>query len=239
VDLDNFFGNSSQQLSQRDLDMPQGGRGKARKNSVVMIIDSNNSDEALHVVNNPSPGIIEPPRALEKNLGDSELSNGSLPAAVSIDKLQDAPGLCGIKRKILALVPKKKTPAERKLLFYLTSEPIALTAIAEDNSKHPKVTYHLKIASSSSELKKQPLKRTNMARILKLSQSLNFEKFQDSVMEIVAHALDLYMKISKSFSPSHARFLIQLHYSPMKIMKLCWIMSGKQKILQYRYSYAH
>jgi hypothetical protein len=52
------------------------------------------------------------------------------------------------------------------------------------------VTYHLKIASSS-ELKKQPSKRTNMARILKVSQSLTFEKFQDSVMDIVAHALEL------------------------------------------------
>ena len=61
---------------------------------------------------------------------------------------------------------------------------------AEDNSEHPKVTYHLKIASSS-ELKKQPSKHTNMAKILKVSQSLKFLKFQDSVMDIVAHALEL------------------------------------------------
>jgi hypothetical protein len=35
-----------------------------------------------------------------------------------------------------------------------------------------------------------------MARILKVSQSLTFEKFQDSVMDIVAHALDLSTLVS-------------------------------------------
>lgn len=62
--------------------------------------------------------------------------------------------------------------------------------IADDDFERPKVTYHLKIATSS-ELKKQPSKRINMARILKVTQSLAFEKFQDSVMDIVAHALGL------------------------------------------------
>jgi hypothetical protein len=57
------------------------------------------------------------------------------------------------------------------------------------------VTYHLKIATSS-ELKKQPSKRINMARILKVSQSLDFEKFQDSVMDVVAHALELSMLVT-------------------------------------------
>ena len=199
MDLDNFFVNSSQ----RDLDMPQGGHGKARKNFVNIIINSDDPDEAFHIVNvDNNPGIKKPPLGPEKNLVDPELSDGSLPAlaTVSIDKLQDAPALHGIKWKISALVPRKKTlqvdePPERKhsSLFYLTSEPIALTVIAEDNSEHPKVTYHLRITSTSSQLKKQPSKRTNMAWILKLSQSL---KFQDSIMDIVAHALDLSTLVS-------------------------------------------
>ena len=146
MDLDNFFVNSSQ----RDLYMPQGGREKASKNSVNIIIDSDNPDEAFHVVNvEDNPGIEKLPPGPEKNLVDPELGDGSLPAlaTMSIDKLQDAPALRGIKRKILALVPRKKTlqvdePPEHKhsSLFYLTSEPIALMVIAEDNSEHPKVT---------------------------------------------------------------------------------------------------
>ena len=128
-----------------------------------MIIDS---DDAA-VVNNH--GTKEPPVAPDKYLVlDGELSDDNLPATVSIDKLQDAPGQRGVKQKISALVPSKQTPAERKHLFHLISESIALTVIAEDNSKHPKVTYHLKIASSS-ELKKQPSKCINMAQILKVS----------------------------------------------------------------------
>jgi hypothetical protein len=103
--------------------------------------------------NNPGTKELELPP--EKNLGDSELSDSSLPGTTPIDKLRDAPGLHGTKRKISALVPRKITPAERKHLFYLTSKPIVFTlVIAEDNSELPKVTYHLKIASSSSERKK-------------------------------------------------------------------------------------
>ena len=77
----------------------------------------------------------------------------------------------------------------------MTSKSIALTAITEDNSENYIVTYHLKIVSSS-ELKKQPSKHTNMAQILKVSQSLKFPKFQDSVMDIVAHVLGLSTLVS-------------------------------------------
>ena len=170
--------------------MPQGGHRKARKISDDTIIDSDNG-----VVDNH--GTKEPPVVPEKNLvSDGELSDDSLPATVSIDKLQDAPGQRGVKRKISALVLSKQIPAERKHLFHLTFKSIALTVtFTEDNSEHRKVTYHLKIASSS-ELKKQPSKRMNMARILKVSQSLKFQKFQDSVMDIVAHVLELSTLVS-------------------------------------------
>jgi hypothetical protein len=97
--------------------MPQGGRGKAHKISDDTIIDSDD----VAVVDNH--GTKEPPVAPEKNLvSDEELSDDSLPATVSIDKLQGAPGQRGVKRKISALVPSKQTPAECKQLFHLTSE---------------------------------------------------------------------------------------------------------------------
>jgi hypothetical protein len=95
--------------------MPQGGRGKARKISNDMIIDSDDdSDVAVATKELPVP-----------NLMDAELSDSSLPATVSIDKPEvqgsDAPALHGIKRKISALVPRKHIPAatgsERKQLF--------------------------------------------------------------------------------------------------------------------------
>lgn len=100
---------------QRDFNMPQGVRGKARKISDEIIIDS---DDALAVVVDDNRGTKEPPAAPEspeKNLAldvdsDSELSDDSLPATVSNGK---PPGKRGIKRKISALVPRKQTPAER------------------------------------------------------------------------------------------------------------------------------
>ena len=132
--------------------MPQGGNRKAHKISDDTIIDS---DDAVVVNNHGTKELLVAP---ENNLvSDGELSDDSLPAAVSIDKLQDAPGQCGIKQKISALVSSKQTPAECKHLFHLTAESIALTVITEDNSEHPKVTYHLKI-TSSSELKKAAVK---------------------------------------------------------------------------------
>jgi len=68
------------------------GHGKAHKISDDMIIDSNDAA----VVDNC--GTKELPVAPEKNLVlDGELSDNSLPATVSIDKLQDAPGQCGVK----------------------------------------------------------------------------------------------------------------------------------------------
>lgn len=161
--------------------MPQGGRGKARKISAIMITDSD--DAAASVVDNDcGTRELEPPV-------DGDLSDDSLPEIVSTDNVQDAQDQRGVKRKISALVTSKKTPASGEP-FHLMSESTALTVMAEDSSEHPKVTYHLKIASSS-ELKKQPSKRMNMARILKVSQSLKFEKFQDSVMDVVTHALGL------------------------------------------------
>ena len=170
--------------------MPQGGCGKAHKISDDMIIDS---DDAAVVDNH---GTKELPVAPENNLVlDGELSNDRLPATVSIDKLQDAPGHHGIKWKLSALVPSKQTPAEHKHLFHLTAESIALTVITEDNSEHCKVTYHLKIASLS-DLKKQLSKYANMAQILKVSQSLKFQKFQNSVTDIVAHVLGLSTLVS-------------------------------------------
>jgi hypothetical protein len=70
-----------------------------------------------------------------------------------------------------------------------------LTLLADKNPDPPKVTYHLKIAQSS-ELKKQPSKRTNMARILKVAQSLTMEELQDAIVEIIADALQLSTLIS-------------------------------------------
>ena len=82
--------------------MPQGGCGKARKISDDTIIDSDHG-----VVDNH--GTKELPVAPEKNfVSDGELSDDSLPATVSIDKLQDAPGQHGVKRKISALVPMSR-----------------------------------------------------------------------------------------------------------------------------------
>jgi hypothetical protein len=70
-----------------------------------------------------------------------------------------------------------------------------LTLLADKNPDPPKVMYHLKIAQSS-ELKKQPSKRTNMARILKVAQSLMMEELQDAIVEIIADALQLSTLIS-------------------------------------------
>jgi hypothetical protein len=52
------------------------------------------------------------------------------------------------------------------------------------------VTYHLKIALST-ELKKQPSKRNNKARLLKVPQSITLDKLQDAIMEKVADALEI------------------------------------------------
>jgi hypothetical protein len=102
--------------------MPQGVRGKARKISDEIIIDSDR-DNAVDaaVVDNRGPGTKEPLAAQAALAPDSEknlaldvdlLSDDSLPAAVSTDKLQHAPGQRrGIKRKNSALVPKRQTPA--------------------------------------------------------------------------------------------------------------------------------
>jgi hypothetical protein len=168
-------------------------RGKARKISADMVIDSD-SDDSIQVVDNHASGIKDSELPV---VPEHELSNDNLPASVSIDTRQDAPDqrASGVKRKISALVPSKQTPAERKHLFQLTFEFTALTVITEDNSEHPKVTYHLKIASAS-ELKKQPSKRTNVARILKVAQSLKFPKFQNSITDIVAHVLGLSTLVS-------------------------------------------
>ena len=149
--------------------MPQGGHGKARKILDDMIIDSD--DDAV-VVATKEPATVG-------NLGDSDLElSNSLPAAVSKSTAPGQPEH-GKKWKILALlvVPRKQISAERKPLFYFMSAPITLTVIAEDNSEHPKVTSHLKI-TSSSKLKKQLSKRTNMARILKVSNISHSRSFK-------------------------------------------------------------
>jgi hypothetical protein len=70
-----------------------------------------------------------------------------------------------------------------------------LTVSVEKKPEPPKVTYHLKI-TASSELKKQPSKRNNKARILKVSQSLTLDELQDAIMEKVANALQLSTLIS-------------------------------------------
>jgi hypothetical protein len=90
--------------------MPQGGRGKARKISDDMIIDSDNA-AAVMVTD-----------ALD-NL-DGELSDNSLPAKVSIDKLPDSPSHRGVKRKISAIIPSKQIPGELKHLYHLKVESI-------------------------------------------------------------------------------------------------------------------
>ena len=102
--------------------MPQGVRGKARKISDAIIIDSDNAANVVATGNVDNNGTKEPAQAApqadsEKNLAlDLDLQpelddSDSLPAAVSTDKLQHAPGQRGIKRKISALVPKKQTSA--------------------------------------------------------------------------------------------------------------------------------
>ena len=102
--------------------MPQGGRGKARKISADTIIDSDHVD---HDDFDAAAAVAMPVGNLQ--VGDAELSDNSLPATVSVDKVQDAPGLRGIKRKISALVPRKQIPAtaasaasgsERKHFFF-------------------------------------------------------------------------------------------------------------------------
>ena len=88
--------------------MPQGGRGKARKISDDMIIDSDNP-----AVVNVMVDVTTTCNMLDTNL-DGELSDDSLPAKVSIDKLQDSPSQRGVKRKISAIIPSnlKQIPGE-------------------------------------------------------------------------------------------------------------------------------
>ena len=101
--------------------MPQGGCGKACKISTDMIIDSDHVDH-----DDFDAAVADAMPVGNLQVGDAELSDNSLPATVSVDKVQDAPGLRGIKRKISALVPRKQIPAtaasasgsERKHFFF-------------------------------------------------------------------------------------------------------------------------
>lgn len=132
--------------------MPQGVRGKARKISDEIIIDSDDAADAVATGTVNNHGTKEPAQAAPdsdsaKNLQvqvatvaldvdlQPELTDDSdgLPAAVSTDKLQHASGQRGIKQKVSALVPRKKTSAsmaraEGKYYvvgtFFLTSERI-------------------------------------------------------------------------------------------------------------------
>jgi hypothetical protein len=58
----------------------------------------------------------------------------------------------------------------------------------------PKVTYHVKIASSS-EYKKPPPKRANKVQLLKVPQSLTWGNLQDAIVEKAANALGLSLLI--------------------------------------------
>jgi hypothetical protein len=110
--------------------MPQGVRGKARKISDEIIIDSDrdDADDAVASVDNrgtkeqlaaqPAQPVPDSEKNLALDVDLPELSDDSLPAAVSTDKLQHAPGQRGIKRKISALVPKKQTPSSAEGKYY-------------------------------------------------------------------------------------------------------------------------
>lgn len=97
------------------------GRGKARKISNDIIIDSDSDDAGGAVVDNHRTAGEEHtiPLAPEINLAsDEELSDHSLPETVSIDKLQDVPGQRGVKRKISALAPSKGTSTSKHKCSY-------------------------------------------------------------------------------------------------------------------------
>jgi hypothetical protein len=113
----------------RDYDiMPQGGRGKARAISDAMIIDSDD---------NVSQAVVDDHGTKELPV-DGELSDDSLPAIVSVDKVQDAQGQRGVKRKISASGTSKQIPGELKQLFRLTSESIVSHYLQKTTPSTPK-----------------------------------------------------------------------------------------------------
>jgi hypothetical protein len=167
-------------LLRRHHAMAQSGRGKARKISNDMVTDSDGNNDLGNDGSEGQPAVV---------LSDSD--SDDLPAIVTIGRdAPTGPSQRGIKRKSTELSTRKAATVSRTFSSCSLIGGYKLTILADKTPEPLKVTYHLKIAQSS-EPKKQPSKRTNMARILKVAQSLTIEEHQDAIVEIVADALQL------------------------------------------------
>ena len=163
------------------------GRGKARKNSTATINEpdatGNTTDDGHGNANQSAPielSMHNPLMTLH-DVGDDR--DDDLPAVVLCDVQAGGPLQHGVKWKPTDTVDSKPSiPSRRTFLLILR--------IPGQPPEAPTVTYHLKVASHS-ELKKQPAKRDNKARILKLSLTFPWVQMQDAILDKVAEVLKI------------------------------------------------